>query len=391
MEKVVLMFLANDFYTDPRVKQEAMTLIKAGFKVHVLAWDREGKFDSLRLRDRLFVKNLKLLSGKSFGKVKYALAALLLQAYEVFYGVKLIRKYGRIIIHANDFNTLLGAYILKSLFPKNVRLVYDSHELSPAVYEEWYSSLLGGIVYALERKFVEKVDYIVTISPPVERYFKLISTKPVTVTYNFPSEKVLPKIDKVQARNALNLPKDKLIISFVGMLREDLSLIELVQAARVLKERNLSHRIHFVIVGYGPSWEKIKEYVRMKGLSDIVSLVPRVPREKALMYVKASDYSYIVFNVRGLNSLIGMPWKLFESLACRTKVIVKEGTYAADFVRKNNLGVVLTEISPDELAHVFEELLKEDIKSKDADWHNFTWESQELQLLKVYNEIWEED
>ncbi|AMM53548.1 glycosyltransferase [Pyrococcus kukulkanii] len=388
-EKVVLMFLANDFYTDPRVKQEAMSLIKAGFKVHVLAWDREGKFESLNLRDKLFVKNLKFLSGKSFGKIRYALAALLLQVYEVFYGIKLIRKYGKIIIHANDFNTLLGAYVLKSLFLKNVKLVYDSHELTPAVYEEWYSPILGEMTYALERKFVEKVDWIITISPPVERYFKLISDKPVTVIYNFPLRKIVPKADKIKIRSLLNLPREKTIVSFVGMLREDLALMELIQAAKILKEKGFNDKIYFVIVGYGPSKEKIWDYVKENKLENIVTLIPRVPREKALMYVKAADYSYVIFNVLGYNSLIGMPWKLFESFACETRVIVKDGTYAAGFVKKNNLGIVIRDVSPENLAKIFEELVEKNMSPMDSNWKSFTWEAQEMRLLEVYNRLLE--
>ena len=47
----ILMTLANPFTHDPRVYNEARSLIKKGYKVTVLAWDKEGDSPVTEERD----------------------------------------------------------------------------------------------------------------------------------------------------------------------------------------------------------------------------------------------------------------------------------------------------------------------------------------------------
>ena len=47
----VLMLLSNSFARDPRVYYEAASLVKAGHKVTVLAWDKEGDSPATEVRD----------------------------------------------------------------------------------------------------------------------------------------------------------------------------------------------------------------------------------------------------------------------------------------------------------------------------------------------------
>lgn len=43
--KKIVMLLSNGFRPDPRVYQEAVTLVKNGFKVTIYAWDRERNLE----------------------------------------------------------------------------------------------------------------------------------------------------------------------------------------------------------------------------------------------------------------------------------------------------------------------------------------------------------
>ena len=48
----ILMTLANPFTHDPRVYNEAKSLVKAGHKVTVLAWDKKKDTTSYRIKRR---------------------------------------------------------------------------------------------------------------------------------------------------------------------------------------------------------------------------------------------------------------------------------------------------------------------------------------------------
>jgi len=394
-EKVVLVLLANDFFTDPRVKQEVMTLIKAGFKVHVFAWGRDRNIDDVDIDDKLIVKNLNLLASGRFIKFKYAIAAILLQIFGFLYGVRLLRRYKKILVHANDFNTLLGAYLLKLFFPRNIRVVYDSHELTPAVYGEWYGHLVGNFAGIIEKALIKCADVVLTVSEPIEAYLKTITDVPIYILYNYPSKKQIPKFDKEKAREVLGLPKDKFLVVFVGSLRYDTALFELVESGLILKKKGLNNQVSIVVVGSGPLQEEIESFVKNNKLEDTLLLIPRVSREQALLYLSSADISYVVYRDLGYNSKIGMPWKLFESLACGAKVMIKEGTYMAEFLKNSaylDCSVILTKISPEEIAKALEnELLKQ--KSNNSackeNRRRFLWESQEEKLLAVYENLME--
>jgi len=47
----ILMTLANPFTHDPRVYNEARSLVKAGYKVTVLAWDRKKEYLPREIKD----------------------------------------------------------------------------------------------------------------------------------------------------------------------------------------------------------------------------------------------------------------------------------------------------------------------------------------------------
>lgn len=391
--KIVLVLVANNFYSDPRVTQEVNSLIKAGFSVHVFCWDREGKADDANIDNKLVVKNLKILTSKKFSKFKYAVAAVLLQVLGFLYGVKLVWKYKKILVHANDFNTLLGAYLLKLFFPSNVRVVYDCHELTPAVYEEWYGSFIGKLAGVIERVLIRCADIVLTVSEPIASYLKTIINVPVYIFYNYPSRKLIPKIDKTKAREILGLPKDKLLIAYVGNLRYDVALFELIESALILKESGLNDKINIIIVGDGQLQQEIRSFVKDNSLEDIVLLVPRVPRDKALLYLSSADISYVVYRDLGYNTKIGMPWKLFESLACGAKIMIRDGTYMAEFLKDFNYldySIILNRISPEEIAKALENELKRKKNNINNNLKNrkiFVWESQEEKFVTVYENL----
>src|ERR1700686_2569867 len=62
----VLMLLSNCFDPDPRVHAEACALVDRGYKVHILAWDRDRKRTEKEVIDRLDIEriNLSLTPGR---------------------------------------------------------------------------------------------------------------------------------------------------------------------------------------------------------------------------------------------------------------------------------------------------------------------------------------
>jgi glycosyltransferase involved in cell wall biosynthesis len=343
--KKVVMLLAKPYAIDTRVKNEAESLTRSGYEVTVLAWDRFGGQPRFEVRNGVKVRTFQLIRGESFSKIVYFLSALLLQIYSVGWCLKNAGE--RYFIHANDFNTLPAAVTLRLLQPKNVKVVYDCHEFTPCAYAEWYGVGIGLVAGALEKSLVRHVDAITTVSPPIASYLEKSSEIGVSVIYNTISRTSIPPNDKGWWRAKLDLKG--FVVSYIGMLRQDVALEEFVEAAAQMNSKG--DRISFIIVGYGPDLARIQE--KSEKLGNPVKFVPKVPHEIALGYVKASDVSYAVYKsllppgiqdaatrrmIEG-NTSVAMPWKLFEAMACGTSILLREGTYAWGFARTIGFGL----------------------------------------------------
>jgi glycosyltransferase involved in cell wall biosynthesis len=352
----VIMMLAKSYQLDTRTRNEAETLTQAGYQVTVISWDRFGQGSGDRIVKGVRNISLSLLNGLNFSGFAYAISAIILNLYSVFWCLR--NAPGRYFVHANDFNTLLAGVFLRVALPQRVRLVYDCREFTPSAYTQWYGLGFGLIAGEFEKKMLRFVDAIITVSSPIRDYLREFTRAPIILVYNTIRIDSIPHEDKEFWKSRLGL--SGVVVSYVGMLRKDVALDELIDA--IFKVRNLAIRgVKLVIVGYGPDLERIR--AKAAGVSDYVTFVPMVSHVEALRFVKASDISYAVYrNLRndkasqeynylvGVNSNIALPWKVFEAMGCGCCVLVRGGTDTWAFTHGLGFGISAGEGTPEEIA-----------------------------------------
>jgi glycosyltransferase involved in cell wall biosynthesis len=198
---------------------------------------------------------------------------------------------------------------------------------------------------ALERKLIGRADSAMPVSHPIKNYLSKISKKEITVVHNTITVISVPDQDRNWWRQKFELD-GSFSVAYVGLLRQDVGLEELIDAAAYFKKSSVKG-IKFLLVGDGPDLSYIKS-------KDYVQFVPRVPHSEALRYVSACDLSYAVYKnknnesksekdirtkIKGGNTLVASPWKVFEAMACGTPVMVREGTFTWQFVNKIGFGI----------------------------------------------------
>ncbi|MHB1907787.1 MAG: glycosyltransferase [Nitrososphaerales archaeon] len=235
---------------------------------------------------------------------------------------------------------------LKIIQVGKVKLIYDCREYTPSEYGQFYGFTLGMAIGAVEQIFVKFVDAIITVCVPLKNYLCRISRCPVVVLYNTIYRSDVPIEGKEACRKQLNL--DGLVVSFVGVVRRSAALKELIEAARELERRG-NRNINFLIVGSGPDYNEIRSFA--KGLEHRIRFAPQVSHDQALKFVIASDLTYAVYRsaeARTLNkkqmlisenNRVAMPWKMFESMACGTPILVIENSSAWEFVKELGFGL----------------------------------------------------
>lgn len=384
------MFLAKTFQTDPRVRQEAKTLSEAGYPVHVLSWNQEAKFPTTAEVDGCAVHSFTYVKFGKFSKFELAFSAILFQIWLVFETAKLTsRLKTRPIIHAHDFNTLVPGYILRTM-GLSMGLVYDAHELSYAAYSEFFNFKVGSIVRAIEQQIIRHIDVIITVSPAFADYYRTFNPK-TEVVCNCPRISDIPKASKRELRRQLGLPADGFIVSYVGTVRYDSRFELLLSVAQVLKD---NERVLFLIVGGDergrPLSSNVTQPARVAGAR--VTYLPFTSRDEALAYVAASDLTWAIYDKQSLNMRLTLPWKLFESLACRVPAIVDKGTARAGLVEDLRCGLVTETDDPGRIAQLITSLVNNSAKLREIcpdrrTAQRFAWESMSVRLTETYRRL----
>jgi glycosyltransferase involved in cell wall biosynthesis len=402
-KKDVVILLAKPYSIATRMRSEAETLADAGHKVTVLAWDRWGKEPKSVMTNGVNVISLRLTGGSDLfvskrgsrlSKINYALSALMLQVYSLFWCLQNVK--GDFILHLN-FNTLPVGATMKIVKPKSVRLVYDCHELTPALYSEWYGSGVGQLTSSIEKAFLPYVDLAVTVTPPIRDYLLQAmqdanrpTKPPIVMLYNTVKSQDLPTSDKTRLRKRFGL--SGFVVTFVGSMRGEYALEELLQVASLFKRAAVPAR--FIIVGGGSEFGGLERRIVEYGISDRVKLIPQLPHKQSLEYLKAGDLSFAVFKSLDDNARIALPWKVFEAMACGTPVIVLKNSMAWSFVSENGTGFAATTSNVSEIydkilwAVNHPEVLAEMSRNAgDAYSRTYNWESVSRQFTDAYSSL----
>jgi len=376
----ILMLLAKAFQTDPRPRQEAGTLVEADYQVHVISWDRECEFNRISNVEGATVHSIRQMSLRRYSRFKFALGSIIFQILLVVESIRLVRRIKqRPVVHVHDFNTLVPGCILKALRMTS-GLVYDAHELSFAAYQDFFGSPIGGIVRVIEQRLVQYADLVITVCKPIAKYLRRFNAETIII-YNSPRVSEIPKLPKDVLRAELGLPADAFIVSFVGTINEIFASELLLTVASALREDGI---VRFLVVGGGTL---ASEFWRIAGaVKPQMIILPQVSRARALWYVAASDLTWSIYRNQALNARLAVPWKFFESLACRVPILAEKGTQVAEWVNGLKCGVVV-ESDPIVISQTISALVDPNGRPKFKFSNKYSWENMSRKLIESYEDM----
>src|SRR5690242_7906187 len=147
----VLMLLTNTYDPDPRVRQEALALIRMGCRVRLLAWDRDLKSPAAESMEGVEVERVFLRSKHGRGNVQLFFYAWLYW--------KMFWKTWRTpfdAVHCHDLDTLPLGFVAGKL--KRKPIVYDAHEsFTDMLHGSVHPIVLRALV-RLENFLIRRID-----------------------------------------------------------------------------------------------------------------------------------------------------------------------------------------------------------------------------------------
>ena len=374
MSTRVLMILNNHYTHDPRVTTEVESLVKHGYEVKVIAWDRKRKYSTHETVNNVEVIRIRIpqIIDKlmPFEILKVPIWQLL--AYKK--ALHLYKKWKFKVVHVHDWPDLPpGSWLKKRL---GIKLIYDSHEI-------WsYMFLRGRIPRFLreplwrEQHFISRyVDVIITVSKGAAEYFLRF----------YPNVRLVRNM-KQRRESKWERPDISILrVVYIGGFNKNRCILELVEAIS-----KSGHKIEGIFAG--PEVKGISDVIVMYSKNFPVNYLGFIPREQVLNVTKKGSLVYLVFKPKDPLYRIALANKLFEAIVVGRACLAGKGTASGKFVEEYKIGLVVN-CNVEEIKKAlinFIENPKLIIKFGRRAYkigHKYNWEIEEKKLLEIYREI----
>jgi glycosyltransferase involved in cell wall biosynthesis len=394
----IAVVVSNPCTADSRVIKMAEAASKAGHDVHIFATTviNTQNFEKLRgvtyhrliwnMSHRLresFPLSWTVGAFKGFAAKRIAPFVKFSQFRSVF--ANSIASINPDIIHAHDLICLpAGAAAAKI---SGAMLVYDAHELETHRFppQPFFQRLM---VKYIERKYAQKVDAIITVGNLVAQVLgKHIGRRDITVIYNTPIVNPCPQ----NIRRDLNLADDKELLIYVGKVAEGRGLRTVIDL--------LHHLPRAVFAAVGPcdvrTRKRLELYASKKGMLPRFHILPPVPPDHVVNYIRGANLGIISVNVDTLSYRYGMPNKLFEMAFAGVPILCNPADEMAMFLSELGNGESVNFDIPENIPNIVARMLQEQdqyvigAEKQSLMECKYSWSAQEVKLLDLYKDLLE--
>ena len=376
--KRVILLRSNPVNPDPPVEKVALALLRAGYIVTIVGWDRDENY-TLK-KDLVQISDYKVevirfgIKAQFSGGIKKNLLPLCLFLKRL--RSWLIKNKGMYdVIHAFDFDTgFIASGYAKRLHKKFVYHILDyyvdSHGLRKTVLEK--------PILKLENSVIDSADATIICTEKRKEQIAGSSPKRLAVIHNTPSMSQIRKCDNRTQQTG----RTKIV--YVGILEPSRLLKEIVDA--VSKDNN----IEFHVGGFG----LLNDFFMEKSRAfDNIYYYGRLAYDQALSLENECDILLAIYDPAIENHRYAAPNKFYESLMLGKPVIMVRGTGMSEVVEDNSIGELI-EYSEEGFIDGVNRL----IDRKD-EWHSigyrmkeiyrsqYCWDEMERRLIQVYTDL----
>ena len=357
--KKIIVSVTNDLSTDQRVDKVCSTLQKEGYEIFLIG--RKLK-NSTPLNRDYKTKRIKLIFNKGF--LFYAEFN-----FRLFF-VLLFSKKDMLL--SNDLDTLLPNYLISILQKKSI--IYDSHELFPEIPELVYKPFVKKCWSALEAWILPKLKNTYTVCNSIAVFYdKKYNTKFKTIL-NLPNKKDL-ELGEFPFKTA-----EKKIIIYQGAVNIGRGLELIIDTMEFLDNCKL------VIIGNGDIYKDLVKKVDHKNLNNKIHFLGKISPIELQKLTPLANLGISIEEDLGLNYRFALPNKIFDYIQAEVPILVSNLPEMKMISINYNVGEIIKNRKPTELAKQIEELIEKDfsINLKKAK-KELIWGNQEEKLISIFN------
>ena len=301
----------------------------------------------------------------------------------IFGSIEAFRKAVKIksdLYHFHDPELMFTGVLLKLAGKK---VVYDVHEDLPTqvLYKDWIRykfirKTLSAIINVFEQFCCLFFDGIVTATEDIAKNF---SKRKTIVLRNFPVKSMIEKA------HPPSIKKEKNIIIYVGGLSKIRGIKEIIQA---MEHVNTNYELWLI-----GKFENEEYYEECKNLSlwNRVKYLGFKKLDKVYGYIKLADIGLaILYPLK--NYLTSLPVKAFEYMAFGKPIIMSDFKYWKEIF--SECALFVDPYNPKQISEKINYLIENKAireklgeNGKELIKNKYSWEKEEIKLLKFYNNI----
>lgn len=367
----------NSVWYDPRVIKQIDEYVKADFDVYVIG-EEDNRYNATEIeRIPASVRIVKIKD--KYKRFQNKINTVLKEISVCKSLAKEIAACKPDIIHANDLDALLAAYIATRSW--KCKIVFDTHE----VYTDNFgmaSAVLKKLFWSfVESWIIKRVDLVVCVSNAAADYF--------AAKYNIPKPLVVTNCAKRQRLHEHeNVKSSYFEVLNHGQFYEGRGYDIMVEAAAI--SRNT--QIKYVLRGFGMMEPELRSFVDEKGLTN-VTFAPPVKTTELIPAARTSHVGLAITVPINLNFKLSVSNKIFEYVSAGLPVImsdIPEHRYLND---KYNFGIILKENTAECLRDAVmtmyenEELYREYSANAKRLSEELNWETEFAKLLAIEKQM----
>ena len=379
MAKRVIISVISDLVTDQRVHKVSLTLQEAGHDVLLIGAKRRTSLS---------------LSARSYPATRIS---MIFQKKVFFYGefnlrlfFRLLRVKGDIFL-GNDLDVMPAVWLAGRIRRKPV--VYDTHEYYLGMPELDGRPRVKRIWQRIEQFIFPRLRYIYTICDSFCELYRTDYGKTLRAVRNVPYRRSAGIDQPLPSDIENKLPRDKFFLLFQGAgINPERGVEELVMAMSYLDPA----RFHLVIIGGGDIFGRIIDLVKEKGLSDRITLIPKIPFEVLRSVTRRADLGLSLDKPTNINHIYGLPNKIFDYLHSGVPVLVSRLVELEKIVDQYHVGDYIDNHDPAHIAARIEAISRDPAKLKR--WKNNTskviedlnWEKEGRIVVEIFEQVEQE-
>lgn len=372
--KRVCIIRSNAVRPDSRVEKEAATLQKNGYKVMILAWDRDS--DHNITKENIVVYNqtidiFRIGCKATFGDgVKNIKPYLKFQFKQFAWLLKNKNRYD--FIHACDFDTALFSKIANFFIRK--KYIFD-------IFDFLYGNpknIIQKLVKKIQIQIINRADATIICTEERKKQIKTSKPRKLVVIHNTPIKNF--NVDC----SICEMKSKKTKVVYVGILQDYRLLIEMSNFFINNKE------IELHIAGFG----KYESYFKtLSQKYENIFFYGRVSYEETLALEGKSDIMLAIYDPLIENHIYAAPNKFYESLMLGKPVIMTKGTGMSNYLSEYKFGALI-DYSLESFSYGIQYLIENrknwDEMGKRMNYiyeQEFSWDVMEKRLIEMYDAL----